>query len=141
MGKNDNLIKMKLTPQEAVLIENIRAMNHIAVSNSSKVWSEEDHKDALMKKYVDMDDNEFIDTYAEAVGDDVILSVLQDSLGATHKWGIIFDNIDEDVIDELFEAYVSVDAKRELFLETQDRTELCSQMVDLVMDGDWTPEN
>lgn len=141
MGKNDNLIKMKLTPQEAVLIENIRAMNHIAVSNSSKVWSEEDHKDALMQKYVDMDDNEFIDKYAEAVGDDVILSVLQDSLGATHKWGIIFDNIDEDVIDELFEAYVSVDAKRELFLETQDRTELCSQMVDLVMDGDWTPEN
>ena len=141
MSKNDNLIKMKLTPQEAVLIENIRAMNHIAVSNSSKVWSEEDHKNELMQKYVDMDDNEFIDKYAEAVGDDVILSVLQDSLGATHKWGIIFDNIDEDVIDELFEAYVSVDAKRELFLETQDRTELCSQMVDLVMDGDWTPEN
>ena len=141
MGKNDNLIKMKLPPQEAVLIENIRAMNHIAVSNSSRVWSEEDHKDALMQKYVDMDDNEFIDKYAEAVGDDVILSVLQDSLGATHKWGIIFDNIDEDVIDELFEAYVSVDAKRQLFLDTQDRTELCSQLVDMVMDGDWTPEN
>ena len=141
MGKNDNLIKMKLTPQEAVLIENIRAMNHIAVSNSSKVWSEEDHKNELMQKYVDMDDNEFIDKYAEAVGDDVILSVLQDSLGTTHKWGIIFDNIDEDVIDELFEAYVSVDAKRQLFLDTQERTELCSQMVDMVMDGDWTPEN
>jgi hypothetical protein len=90
---------------------------------------------------MDMDDNEFIDHYAEAVGDDVILSVLQDSLNWYSKWGIIFDSIDEDVIDELFEAYVSVDAKRELFLETQDRTELASQMVDLVMDGDWTPEN
>ena len=141
MGKNDNLIKMKLTPQEAVLIENIRAMNHIAVSNSSKVWSEEDHKDALMAKYMDMDDNEFIDTYAEVVGDDVILSVLQDSLGTARKWEIIFDAIDEDVIDELFEAYVSVDYKRQVFLDTQDRTELVSQMVDMVMDGDWTPEN
>jgi hypothetical protein len=141
MGKNDNLIKMKLTPQEAVLIENIRAMNHIAVSNSSKVWSEEDHKDALMQKYVDMDDNEFIDKYAEAVGDDVILAVLQETFGTSQKWGIIFDSIDEDVIDELFESYVSVDSKRELFLETQDREELCVQLVDLTMDGDWTPEN
>jgi hypothetical protein len=140
MGKKD-MIKMKLTPQEAVLIENIRAMNHISVSDSNKVWSEEDHKDELMQKYVDMDDNEFIDKYAEAVGDDVILSVLQDSLGTARKWEIIFDAIDEDVIDELFEAYVSVDNKRELFLDTQDRTELASQMVDLVMDGDWTPEN
>jgi hypothetical protein len=90
---------------------------------------------------MDMDDNEFIDKYAEAVGDDVILSVLQDSLGTARKWEIIFDAIDEDVIDELFEAYVSVDNKRELFLDTQDRTELVSQMVDMVMDGDWTPEN
>jgi hypothetical protein len=140
MGKKE-LIKMKLTPQEAVLIENIRAMNHISISDSNKVWNEEDHKDALTQKYMDMDDNEFIDKYAEAVGDDVILSVLQDSLGTARKWEIIFDAIDEDVIDELFEAYVSVDNKRELFLDTQDRTELVSQMVDMVMDGDWTPEN
>ena len=141
MGKNDNLIKMKLTPQEAVLIENIRAMNHISVSDSNKVWNEEDHKDALMQKYMDMDDIEFIDKYAEAVGDDVILAVLQETFGTSQKWGIIFDSIDEDVIDELFESYVSVDSKRELFLETQDREELCVQLVDLIMDGDWTPEN
>ncbi len=141
MGKNDNLIKMKLTPQEAVLIENIRAMNHIAVSNSNKVWSEESHKEELMQKYMNMDDNEFIDTYAEAVGDDTILAVLQDTLGTLRKWEIIFDSIDEDVIDEMFESYVSNGTRRELFLETQDRTELCSQLVDMVMDGDWTPEN
>jgi hypothetical protein len=88
-----------------------------------------------------MDDNEFIDKYAEAVGDDVILAVLQETFGTSQKWGIIFDSIDEDVIDELFESYVSVDSKRELFLETQDREELCVQLVDLTMDGDWTPEN
>ena len=141
MGKNDNLIKMKLTPQEAVLIENIRAMNHIAVSNSNKVWNEEDHTDALMQKYMDMDDWEFMEHYAGAVGDDTILAVLQDTLGTLRKWEIIFDSIDEDVIDEMFESYVSNGTRRELFLETQDRTELCSQLVDMVMDGDWTPEN
>jgi hypothetical protein len=97
--------------------------------------------DELKQKYMDMDDNEFIDKYAEAVGDDVILAVLQETIGTANKWGIIFDSIDEDVIDELFEAYVSNDTRRELFLETQDREELCVQLVDLTMDGDWTPEN
>jgi hypothetical protein len=92
--------------------------------------------DELKQKYMDMDDNEFIDKYAEAVGDDVILAVLQETIGTANKWEIIFDSIDEDVIDELFESYVPVDSKRELFLDTQDRTELCSQLVDMVMDGD-----
>ena len=136
------IINMNLTPQEALIIENIRSMQGKPTPVYDPVYlSDEDYKNELVQKYVDMDDNEFIDTYAEAVGDDVILSVLQDSLGTARKWEIIFDAIDEDVIDELFEAYVSVDNKRELFLDTQDRTELCSQLVDMVMDGDWTPEN
>ena len=130
-------INMELTPREALIIETIRSI----ASQNTVVKTDVQKGDELMQKYMDMDDNEFIDKYAEAVGDDVILSVLQDSLGTTHKWGIIFDNIDEDVIDELFESYVSVDSKRELFLETQDREELCVQLVDLTMDGDWTPEN
>ncbi len=141
MGKNDNLIKMKLTPQEAVLIENIRAMNHIAVSNSNKVWNEEDHTDALMQKYMDMDDWEFMEHYAGAVGDDTILAVLQDTLDPLQKWQAIFSAIDEDVIDEMFESYVSNGTRRELFLETQDRTELCSQLGGRAMDRDWPPGN
>jgi hypothetical protein len=141
------IINMNLTPQEALIIENIRSMQGKPTPVYDPVYlSDEDYKNEqtsakYMQKYMDMDDNEFIDTYAEVVGDDVILSVLQDSLGTARKWEIIFDSIDEDVIDELFEAYVSVDNKRVLFLDTQDRTELVSQMVDMVMDGDWTPEN
>lgn len=153
------IINMKLTPQEAVLIENIRASatltNFGGTGNTSALTFQEwldgktepvqrypNHKDALMAKYMDMDDHEFIHEYAEAVGDDVILSVLQDTLGTARKWEIIFDAIDEDVIDELFEAYVSfVEDRRQLFLDSQDRTELCSQLVDMVMDGDWEPEN
>jgi hypothetical protein len=129
-------INMELTPREALIIETIRS---IASYNDEETVVQ--MGDELKQKYMDMDDNEFIDKYAEAVGDDVILAVLQETIGTANKWEIIFDSIDEDVIDELFESYVPVDSKRELFLDTQDRTELCSQLVDMVMDGDWTPEN
>ena len=153
------IINMNLTPQEAVLIENIRASatltNFGGTGNTSALtfqeWldgktepvrqSDEQRREQLLVRYMNMTDEGFIDTYAGAVGDDTILAVLQDTLGTARKWEVIFDSIDEDVIDELFEAYVSVDYKRQLFLDTQDRTELCSQLVDMVMDGDWTPEN
>jgi hypothetical protein len=130
-------INMELTPREALIIETIRSI----ASYNDVVKTDVQKGDELMEKYMNMDDNEFIDKYAEAVGDDVILAVLQETFGTSQKWGIIFDSIDEDVIDELFEAYVSNDTRRELFLETQDREELCVQLVDLTMDGDWTPEN
>ena len=129
--KSNPTINMELTPREALIIETIRS---IASYNDEETVVQ--MGDELKQKYMDMDDNEFIDKYAEAVGDDVILAVLQETIGTSQKWGIIFDSIDEDVIDELFESYVPVDSKRELFLDTQDRTELCSQLVDMVMDGD-----
>jgi hypothetical protein len=129
--KSNPTINMKLTPREALIIETIRS---IASYNDEETVVQ--MGDELKQKYMDMDDNEFIDKYAEAVGDDVILAVLQETIGTANKWEIIFDSIDEDVIDELFESYVPVDSKRELFLDTQDRTELCSQLVDMVMDGD-----
>ena len=144
MGKNDNLIKMKLTPQEAVLIENIRsiASQNTVVKTDDRSWADEMMQSISMReKYMNMDDNEFIDTYAGAVGDDTILAVLQDTLGTARKWEVIFDSIDEDVIDELFEAYVSEDTRRQLFLDSQDREELVAQLVDLIMWGDWEPEN
>jgi hypothetical protein len=140
-------VTMEVTPQEAVIIENIRTLQAQTAIIESYRSETQVHNDRMkkytdtMKKYTDMDDNEFISAYAEAVGDDVILSVLQDTVSPQQKWEAIFDCIDEDVLDELFEAYVSVDYKREMFLETQDREELCAQMVDLEMDEDWTPEN
>lgn len=160
------IINMKLTPQEAVLIENIRASatltNFGGTGNTSSLtfqewldgktepvrqsddrsWADEMMQSISMReKYMNMDDNEFIDTYAGAVGDDTILAVLQDTLGTARKWEVIFDSIDEDVIDELFEAYVSEDTRRQLFLDSQDREELVAQLVDLIMDGDCAPEN
>jgi hypothetical protein len=150
------IINMKLTPQEAVLIENIRASyNRGGTGNTSALtfqeWldgktepvrqSDEQRREQLLVRYMNMTDEGFIDVYAKTIGDDTILAVLQDTIGINSKWSIIFDHIDEDVIDELFESYVSVDTKRQLFLKSQDRFELCSQLVDLIMDGDCAPEN
>ena len=129
--KSNPTINMELTPREALIIETIRS---IASYNDEETVVQ--MGDELMKKYMDMDDNEFIDKYAEAVGDDTILAVLQETLDPLQKWQAIFSAIDEDVIDELFEAYVSNDTRRELFLETQEREELCLQLVDLTMDGE-----
>jgi hypothetical protein len=134
---NNETYQYTLTQEEATLIEDIRAM----VSNNKICQTDEQIGDELMEKYMDMDDNEFIDHYAEAVGDDTILAVLQDTMGAHEKWDTIWDAIDEDVIDELFENYVSEVTRRQLFLESQDRFELCSQLVDLKMDGRWTSDN
>ena len=135
--KSNPTINMELTPREALIIETIRSI----ASQNTVVKTDVQMGDELMEKYMDMDDNEFIDKYAEAVGDDVILAVLQETLDPLQKWQAIFSAIDEDVIDEMFESYVSSDTRRELFLETQDREELCLQLVDLTMDGKWNPEN
>jgi hypothetical protein len=135
--KSNPTINMELTPREALIIETIRSI----ASQNTVVKTDVQMGDELMEKYMDMDDNEFIDHYAEAVGDDTILAVLQETLDPLQKWQAIFSAIDEDVIDEMFESYVSSDTRRELFLETQDREELCVQLVDLTMDGKWNPEN
>jgi hypothetical protein len=140
------IINMKLTPQEAVLIENIRASATLFggtgnTSTATQHKTEVQIGQELMDKYMAMDDYDFIHEYAEVVGDDTILAVLQDTLGTARKWEVIFDSIDEDVIDELFEAYVSFEDRRQLFLDSQDREELAVQLVDLTMDGSWTPEN
>jgi hypothetical protein len=129
------IINMNLTPQEVFLIENIRSMQGQTKTEPVR-QSDEQRREELIERYMNMTDEGFIDLYAEAVGDDTILAVLQDTMGAHEKWDAIWDAIDEDVINELFESYVSEDTRRELFFESQDRFELCSQLVDLIMDGD-----
>jgi hypothetical protein len=76
-----------------------------------------------------MDDKKFIEEYAKIIGDDTILSVLQDTLEFDKKWEVIFEAIEVWVIDELFANYASEETNRELFLQTQDREQLCAQLV------------
>ena len=126
---------MNLTPQEVLIIESLRACQAVNASVDSRK-TEAQIKEELMDKYMAMDDYDFIHEYAKIIGDDTILAVLQDTLETDGKWNVIFDAIDEDaIIDDLFEAYVSEDTRRQLFLDLQDRTELCSQLVDLTING------
>jgi len=138
-------VNVELTPEEALIIATIRAMS----PQNNVVKTDVQMGDELMQKYMAMNDNEFIDKYTEAVGDDVILSVLQDTLTYEQKSKAVLsslvqtpnrkdimqiDDYDE-LVEELFEAYVSNVHRRELFFQTQDRLELCNQLVDLKMDG------
>jgi hypothetical protein len=128
-------VNMNLTPQEVLIIESLRACQAVNAAVDSRK-TEAQIKEELMDKYMAMDDYDFIHEYAKIIGDDTILAVLQDTLETDGKWNVIFDAIDEDaIIDDLFEAYVSEDTRRQLFLDLQDRTELCSQLVDLTING------
>jgi len=132
---NNTTVNMNLTPQEVLIIESLRACQAVNASVDSRK-TEAQIKEELMDKYMAMDDYDFIHEYAKIIGDDTILAVLQDTLETDGKWNVIFDAIDEDaIIDDLFEAYVSEDTRRQLFLDLQDRTELCSQLVDLTING------
>jgi hypothetical protein len=132
---NNKTVNMNLTPQEVLIIESLRACQAVNASVDSRK-TEAQIKEELMDKYMAMDDYDFIHEYAKIIGDDTILAVLQDTLETDGKWNVIFDAIDEDaIIDDLFEAYVSEDTRRQLFLDLQDRTELCSQLVDLTING------
>jgi hypothetical protein len=132
---NNTTVNMNLTPQEVLIIESLRACQAVNAAVDSRK-TEAQIKEELMDKYMAMDDYDFIHEYAKIIGDDTILAVLQDTLETDGKWNVIFDAIDEDaIIDDLFEAYVSEDTRRQLFLDLQDRTELCSQLVDLTING------
>ena len=131
---NNTTVNMNLTPQEVLIIESLRAcqaVNATVDSRKTQVQTAEE----LMEKYMEMHGEDFMRTYLNVVGDDVILDVLRDTMPAHEKWDAIWDAIDEDVIDELFESYVSEDTRCDMFFELNDREELAAQLVDLTVNG------
>jgi len=130
---NNTTVNMNLTPQEVLIIESLRAcqaVNATVDSRKTQVQTAEE----LMEKYMNMNEVDFMNEYVEAVGADVILDVLCDTMPAHEKWDAIWDAIDEDVIDELFASYVSDDTRCDMFFELNDREELAAQLVDLTID-------
>ena len=133
---NNTTVNMNLTPQEVLIIESLRAcqaVNATVDSRKTQVQTAEE----LMEKYMNMNEVDFMNEYVEAVGADVILDVLCDTMPAHEKWNTIWDAIDEDeinemedVIDELFASYVSDDTRCDMFFELNDREELAAQLVD-----------
>ena len=127
-------VNMNLTPQEVLIIESLRACQAVNASVDSRK-TEAQIKEELMEKYMNMNEVDFMNEYVEAVGADVILDVLCDTMPAHEKWDAIWDAIDEDVIDELFASYVSDDTRCDMFFELNDREELAAQLVDLTVNG------
>ena len=117
---------MNLTEKERNVINAMRG-------ESNGIDNDPTGREKIIDRYMKMDDKEFIEQYAKIIGDDTILAVLQDTFESDGKCNVLFDVIGEDVIDDLFddlfESYVSVEYRRQLFLESQDRFELCSQLV------------
>jgi len=146
---NNTTVNMNLTPQEVLIIESLRACQSVnATVNTHGGWNvttvnttsiepqktEDQTAEELMEKYMNMNEVDFMNEYVEAVGADVILDVLCDTMPAHEKWDAIWDAIDEDVIDELFASYVSDDTRCDMFFELNDREELAAQLVDLTID-------
>jgi len=113
--------KMNLTEKERNVINAMRESNGIDNDPTGR--------EKIIDRYMKMDDKEFIEQYAKIIGDDTILAVLQDTLEFDKKWEVIFEAIEVSVIDELFANYASEETNRELFLQTQDREQLCVQLV------------
>ena len=113
--------KMNLTEKERNVINAMRESNGIDNDPTGR--------EKIIDRYMKMDDKEFIEQYAKIIGDDTILAVLQDTLEFDKKWEVIFEAIEVSVIDELFANYASEETNRELFLQTQDREQLCAQLV------------
>jgi hypothetical protein len=149
---NNKTVNMNLTPQEVLIIESLRACQSVnATVNTHGSWNvttvnttsvepqktEDQIKEELMEKYMNMNEVDFMNEYVEAVGADVILDVLCDTMPAHEKWDTIWESvaIDEDVIDELFASYVSDDTRHDMFFELNDREELAAQLVDLTVNG------
>ena len=111
-----------LTDKEIAVINAMRG-------ESNSINNDTTGREKMIDRYMKMDDYDFIHQYAEAVGDDTILAVLQDTMTAHEKWDAIWYQTDEDVINDLFEAYVSFEDRRQMFLDSQDREQLCVQLV------------
>ena len=141
---NNTTVNMNLTPEEVLIIESLRACQAVnatlrnrvlAVSSIEPQKTQDQIKEELMQNYMEMHGEDFMRTYLNVVGDDVILDVLRDTMPAHEKWDIIWEAIDEDVIDELFASYVSDDTRHDMFFELNDREELAAQLVDLTVNG------
>ena len=139
MGKKE-LIKMKLTPQEALIIENIRAMQ--GKTETETVYrSDEAHKEELTQKYMDMDDNEFMGEFRSCMGDEIVVDGISGSMTIEAMMEHVTQWIDAEQADELFNQYVPEDVMNDIFIEINGKEDLVERLVDLIIDGDWTPEN
>jgi hypothetical protein len=135
MGKKD-MVKMKLTQEEVAIIESIRSFKETNVYRS-----DEAHKEELTRKYMEMDDNEFMVHFRDCMGDEVVVDSISESMTIEAMMEHVAQWIDEEQADELFNRYVPEDVMNDIFIEINGKENLVERLVDMIIDGDWTSEN
>ena len=137
MGKKD-MIKMKLTPEEVAIIENIRSMQG---NTETRITTEDTRREELKEKYWAMDEDAFMREYRYCMGDEVVIDGVTESLTIQDMMEVIAEWVDGEEVEELWNRFVPEERTNELYLTSNDKEELIDQLVDRVMDGQWSPEN
>ena len=138
MGKKD-MIKMKLTPSEVAIIESIRSLQ--STTDETQNTSDEQRRDDLREKYIGMDDNEFMVHFRDCMGDEIVVDGISESMTIEAMMEHVTQWIDAEQADELFNQYVPEDVMNDIFIEINGKEDLVEKLVDMIIDGDWTPEN
>jgi hypothetical protein len=86
---------------------------------------------------------EFMEHYIDCMGLDIVEEFLFYNLSVEDKLDAIVKCIkkNELVVDHLYDHYVTTEVKNSIFYNCNDTATLTAQMVDMIMDGDWTPKN
>jgi hypothetical protein len=134
----DNAIfQYDLTQEEVRLIENIRDM----VSKRKIPLSMKQYKKELTQKYGGMDKEEFMEHFTEQMGDFIVDDFLLENLSTDDKLEQVIQYIGNEVVDYLFNMYVTKDIKSSIFYDLNDTQTLTEQIVDMVMFPDYTPDS
>jgi hypothetical protein len=76
------------------------------------------------------------------MGDDIVEEFLSYNLSVEDKLDAIVKCIKKnDLVDHLFDTYVTKEVKNSIFYNCHDTATLTVQMVDMIMDGERTPKN
>lgn len=131
-------VTIEVTPQEALIIENIRALQ---AQTTTVFKSDDQYKQDLVERYMNMDDDAFMTHFRDCMGDEIVVEGVQETHSVEDLLTAIVPFVDADVVDDLFNRYTPEDTQNEMFLNYHGKEELVVRLVDMIMDGSWTPEN
>ena len=75
------------------------------------------------------------------MGDEVVIDGVTESLTIQDMMEVIAEWVDGEEVEELWNRFVPEERTNELYLTSNDKEELIDQLVDRIMDGQWSPEN
>lgn len=103
--------------------------------------SEESSQEDLNEKYMNMDEQDFMKEYRYCMGDEIVVEGVTERLTIDEMMAHVGQWTSEEQADEMFKEYVPEEVINDLFIEFNGKENLVLQLVDMIMDGDWTPEN